>query len=115
MATQTIVGLTPSGGTKAVRIYKDDTGRPCDRKDAHTCEVQEQDDDGNVLVHHTVDVHPESPTHGQVTSLPPEAAPAEGEDDDPAEKAAHMADIMGAVLDEDTLRRLAEGDEELEV
>jgi hypothetical protein len=115
MATQTIVGPTPAGGTRAVLIFKDENGRPCERKDAHSTDVQEQDDDGNVLAHHTVDVHPDSPRHGEVTSMPPETAPAEGEDDDLHEKAGHVADIMGAVLDEDTLHRLAEGDEDLEV
>jgi hypothetical protein len=115
MATQTIVGPTPSGGTRAVLIFKDENNRPCERKDASSADVQEQDDDGNVLAHHTVDIHPDSPTHGEVTSMPPETAPAEGEDDDPEEKAKLISEIMGSTLDEDTMRRLAEGDEDLEV
>ncbi len=197
MATQTLIGPTPSGGTKAVIIFKDKDNRPCERQDAVSADVQEQDDEGNVIAHHMVDLqdgeveqdpnapadpnappgaaappanpaapgapanpadpksakgqqppgkgsqppakspqkapkgsngqpprqapgegdNPDAPPSarkkGKVTTLPPATAPAE--EDDPAEKARLMAEIMAGVLDEETLRRLADGDEDLEV
>jgi hypothetical protein len=165
MATLTLIGPTPSGGTKAVVIFKDATGRPCERKDATQADVQEQDDEGNVLQHHTISLvdedagaepdatdpkegkEPKEPKQGKqpgakgpsqpgsqtdsppakggeaapvstgkgrgrVVTLPPEMAPADGEDDDPAEKARLMSDILGGVLDEEALQRLIDMEEQ---